>query len=340
MTAADRQTAFLFPGQGSQHPGMAVDLYGDEPVFTAVMDEFFDLLGADGRRLRARWLAADPGPALDDGASSQPLLYGVGLALARTLADRGVRPDVLLGHSVGELTAATVADVLDLPSAAAALAARCAALATAPPGGMLAVAASTAELTVLSPVFDHRVAIGAVNAPRQTVLAGPEEALRAAERVLRERNIPCRRVRAAQPFHSPAMDEAAALMAEALAGAPLRPPAVPIRSTCTGLPVTPALAADPGFWAGQLAEPVLYWPALDALLAERPTLLVEVGPGQELTTLARRHPAVRAGRSAVLPLLPPGRAGTREHWRAALASLDALDVSDALDASDARTAVR
>nr|AFU65899.1 DacP [Dactylosporangium sp. SC14051] len=318
-----RPVALLLPGQGSQHPGMAVELYGAEPAFTAAMDGFLGLLGAEGRRLRAAWLSGAPGGAFDDAATAQPLLFAVGYALGRTLHERGVRPVALLGHSVGELAAAVLAGVLDLPGAAHVNLARTAAMVGAPPGGMLAVVAAAADLApyVDPPGDPDGVVVGAVNAPRQTVLCGPLPRLTAVAGRLATDGVVHRAVAARQPFHSPALAGAAARFAAAFAGVPLAAPRIPVWSTRTGAVVAAAQAVDGGFWGGQLAAPVLFWPALDALLAGGGYTLVEAGPGQLLTTLARRHPAVRAGRSAVVPLLPSGPTGARETFDAALATL-------------------
>ncbi|SCF39457.1 Malonyl CoA-acyl carrier protein transacylase [Micromonospora matsumotoense] len=319
-----RPIALLLPGQGAQHPGMAVELYGREPVFSAVMDEFFALMGGPGQRLRGNWLADRPAVLFDDAATAQPLLFAVGYALGSALRAGGRQPVALLGHSVGELAAAALADVVDLPGAAAVMLARSAVMATAPSGGLLAVGATPAELAPYVGTDDDpdSVVIGARNAPRQTVLAGPEPRLSAVEHELLAAGWPSRRVRARQPFHSPAVADQARAFSAVFETMPLGSPTVPIWSTRTGQVVDREQAGRPEFWAGQLAAPVLFWPALDALLAHGDYTLVEAGPGQGLSMLARRHPAVRAGRSTVVPLLPRGASGSWDTWCAALRKLD------------------
>ncbi|KAB2390047.1 acyltransferase domain-containing protein [Actinomadura montaniterrae] len=320
------EIVFLFPGQGAQHPGMARELFGREPVFTEILEEFFELLDGEGKRLRDDWLTDDPAVPLDEGRRAQPLLFILGYALARTLETRGVRPGVLLGHSIGELAAAAFAGVFDLPAAARLMEARSLALDGSPSGGMLAVGATPEELTrfVDPPGRPGGVVVGAVNAPRQTVLAGPEPRLGEVERALEDAGTPGRRVPALQAFHSPAMAEAAEVFTAAFAKEELRRPSLRIQSTRTARAVRPDEATDPGFWAGQVAGAVLFWPALEALLAEGDFTLVEVGPGRRLSTPARRHPAVRSGRSTVIPMLPSTAEGTWEFWTAALDALDAL----------------
>lgn len=320
-----RPIALLFPGQGAQHPGMGVALYGVDPGFTAAMDEFFTLMGAEGARLRADWLADEPCMPLDDALRAQPLLFALGHALGRALAGHGIQPAALLGHSVGELAAAALAGVFDPVGAAQIMLARSAAMATAPPGGLLAVAATPAEL---EPWFDvdaksDGMGVGALNAPRQTVLAGPEPRLTIMATALREAGFMGRRVGSRQPFHCPAVADAAVLFESGFAGIALSPPRIPIWSTRTARPVDPDQAVTATFWAGQLAAPVLFWPAVDGLLGSGEFTLVEVGPGKELSMLARRHPAVRSGRSEVVSALPSTADGTLDTWNAALDRLTA-----------------
>lgn len=311
--------ALLLPGQGAQHQGMAVELYGDDPAFTSAMDEFFDASGAQGLRLRSDWLADEPATPLDDASRAQPLLFAIGYALGHSLIAHGLRPSVLLGHSVGELAAACLAGVFRLGDGAKVLTARAEELTDVPLGGMLAVRATPAAL---APYLDASgadgVVVGALNAPRQTVLSGPDPRLSEVEETLRGAGLLCRRVRARQPFHSPVLAPAATRLAKAFAEIDLRVPTIPIRSTATGELVEPGQATDPAFWADQLAAPVLFWPALDNLLAAGPYLLAEAGPGQGLSALARTHPSVRSGHSEVIHLLPAGAEGSLRTWRSAL----------------------
>ncbi|MFI1046145.1 acyltransferase domain-containing protein [Streptomyces griseoruber] len=316
MTAAARPlpVALLLPGQGSQHPRMAAGLYGHEPVFTAAMDEFFDAAGPEGGPLREDWLAERPATDMDHVTRSQPLLFAVDHALGRLLLSRGVRPAALLGHSIGELASATLAGVFGLRDATGLVLDRVRRLAEAPPGGMLAVAASTAEVT---PYLSGDVVVGAVNAPRQTVLAGPDGPLDKVDRTLREAGFTCRRVPSLSAFHSPVLEPACRGAAERFAAVDRSAPSVPVHSAYTAAPLTGSDIDDPAFWARQPVAPVLFWPALEGLLATGDHLLVEVGPGQGLSQVARRHPAVRRGTSAVVSLLP-ARPGPPETDRSAL----------------------
>lgn len=328
---------------------MAAGLYEAREEFTAPMDEFFGRLGTTGARLRSAWLRPAPNPELDDSAVAQPLLLAVGHALGRAVGAAAEPPALLLGHSVGELAAACLAGVFDPADIGALAAARSRALEGTGYGGMLAVAASEGQLAEelggfgdglavgadravagadglavgangvpVAGVADRAafagVAVAALNGPRQTVLAGPREALAAVEQHLRDRGFLVRALRSGHAFHSPAMEGAALHFVEALAAFGPRAPraaAGTVVSSRTGVTVTAEQARDPHFWGGQLAAPVRYWPALRELLdtlGRRPGLLLLDGSAdRSLSAPARHHPAVRDGASEVLPLLAVGR---------------------------------
>ncbi|MEV8441837.1 acyltransferase domain-containing protein [Actinosynnema sp. NPDC051121] len=296
-----RSVALLLPGQGAQRAGMAAALYGRDEVFTASVDEVFDALGRDGDDLRADWLSDTPRLPVDHVLRSQPLLFAVNLGYARVALSWGLRPSALLGHSAGEVVAAVLAGVFPLREAAALMWRRMTRLAGAPAGGMLAVSASP---DALAPFLRADVVVGALNAPRQTVLAGSAGPLREVAAALAARDFTCNPVASLTPFHSPALagfvDEDHAEFRDL---AP-RPPEVTIHSCYTGRVLGREQATDPAYWASHPVAPVLFWPALADLLATGDHLLLEAGPGQGLTRLARRHPAVRAGRSRVVPLSP------------------------------------
>ncbi|MFI6577774.1 acyltransferase domain-containing protein [Nocardiopsis sp. NPDC050513] len=302
-----RPIALMFPGQGAQQVRMAAGLYGPNAAFTATMDEAFALFGPEGAAIRADWLG-EGGPGgdaarerFDDVTRAQPLLYSVGYALGRAVLDLGLEPAALVGHSVGELVAATLAGVLDFEAGVALIRDRIDVLADSAPGAMLAVAASAADLT---PYLRGDVVVGAVNAPWQTLLAGPAEEVHSVRADLRADGFTCRLARSRQAFHSPALDGAVEGTVRAWSRVDLRAPRLPVYSAGLGGRLTADRARDPEFWARQLSGPVLFWPALDQLLHDHDVLLLEAGAGQGLSALARRHPAVADGRSAVVPLLP------------------------------------
>jgi [acyl-carrier-protein] S-malonyltransferase len=292
--------ALLMPGQGAQYDGMGTGLYRDCPAFAAIVDEVFGLMGREGDELRAGWLAVCPALPADHASRSQPLLFAVDYALGRLLMNLGLRPAALLGHSIGEVAAATLAGVFSLDGAVGLLRFRSAQLAEAPAGGMVAVAASREEVTAhLGPGVD----IAAVNAPRQTIIAGPGEPLRGTCAALADAGFSWARVSSHTPFHSALLEPMVGPGYRVLARTPMTPPAIPLVSGYTGKLLRGAEATSPWYWARHPVEPVLFWPAVGRLLATGVSVLAECGPGDGLITLARRHPDVRARRCEVLSLL-------------------------------------
>ncbi|WP_432840392.1 acyltransferase domain-containing protein [Dactylosporangium sp. CA-092794] len=316
VPAGPRPVALLFAGQGAQHPRMGAGLYDAEPGFAAAMDTVLGHLDGAGRRLRRAWL--DTGTAVDGTLEAQSLLFALGYAIGRMVTDWGVRPAVLLGHSVGELAAAALAGVFDVGDAIRLVAHRSRCAERAGLGGMLAVAAGAAEIT---PLLPEGTAIAAVNAPRNTVVAGPAAALPAVGRRLRDAGLAYLPVRSGTAFHSPMMAPVVAATLPMLARTRLRPPRIPLVSGCTAAELLPDQATDPAFWAAQPMACVRFWPALDTLLARGRLMLLDTAPRAALATIARRHPAVACRASEVVAVLP-GRPG--DDARAARAAAQRL----------------
>ncbi|WP_433550348.1 SDR family NAD(P)-dependent oxidoreductase [Micromonospora zamorensis] len=315
-----RELAFLFPGQGAQHTGMVQDLYQQEPRFADALDETLHLFSAAGTDVAHAWRTGDDAQ-LATTIVAQPLLFAVEYALAQLWRSWGVVPHRLLGHSIGELTAAAVAEVVSLSDAVALVATRAQAMNRMQPGGMLAVAANADDL---SDLLSAEVGIAAVNGPRQTVLAGSHAALDGLASTLRERGLRSRPIRTAHAFHTEAMRKAADEFRSAFGDVALRAPRIPIVSAATGATMTAQQATDPTFWADQLVEPVLFGPALEHLLTQGPHMLIEVGPGQTLTSLSRSHRALAEGGHTAVASLPPRRPNPGEDQSALLRSLAAV----------------
>lgn len=307
--------ALVLPGQGAQQQGMARGLYGVEPAFTAAFDEVLALFGAEGDRLRRDWWSDRPSVPVDHVSRAQPLLFAVNYALGRMVLDWGLRPAALLGHSAGEVAAAALAGIFSLPDTVRLLAERVEFIAQAPPGGMLAVAATAADV---APHLTDEVVVGAVNSPSQVMLAGPDPELSEVARRLRADGFVCVRAKATSGFHSPSVAAACARQIPSFAPVRTNPPSIPVISGYTAAPLTAEQLSDGAFWAMQPAEPVLFWPALDTLLAGGPYQLVEAGPGQSLSALVRRHPAVTPGGSHIQPLLDARPRGPERDRAAAL----------------------
>lgn len=297
---ASPRVGLLFPGQGSQHPRMAADLYGHDLTFTTVMDETFALFETDGPVLREQWLAECPSPMYDDVTVAQPLLYAVNHALGRVVLSWGVRPAGLLGHSVGEVVAATLAGVLSLKDGVRVMRSRMRQFADSPPGGMLAVAATVEEV---SDLLIDGVHLAAVNATRQLLLAGETPHLERARCILADRGVVCRDARARQAFHSPAVAQAVTASLPDWRTVALQAPQLPLHSAYLDGPLHDEQALDPVFWARQPERTVYFAAALNRFLADGVDILIEAGPGAGLSALARRHRSVHAGGCTVIALL-------------------------------------
>ncbi|WUI00860.1 SDR family NAD(P)-dependent oxidoreductase [Spirillospora sp. NBC_00431] len=292
--------AFMFPGQGAQYPGMGRGLYATYPAFRSAVDQCADFLvpHLGGLDLRDHLLADPAGEharqALDQTELAQPALFTVQYALAGLLRSWGVRPAAMLGHSVGELTAACLAGVFALPDALALVAARGRLMQRMPAGAMLAVALPEDEAAAILP---EPLSVAAVNAPGECVVAGPPGAVDEFAATLAARRTPSRRLRTSHAFHSAMMDPVLDEFAELVAKVPRNQPDVPFLSCVTGDWITAEQATDPAYWARHLRAPVRFGECAARLLGPGDRTAVEVGPGSTLTELARPH----AGTDGAMP---------------------------------------
>jgi len=295
-----RTVCLLFPGQGSQHVAMARGLHGSVPTFTDAFEEWLERLDSPDLPLRACW-EGTAGLDITETSMAQPLLFATELALARMWHRTGVRPAAVLGHSLGELAAATVAGVFEPDDAAALVLARARAMRDPAAGGAM-LAVTTAE-GALGDLLTGTVTVAVVNRADQIVLSGSENDLDDVAAELADRGVACTRLPTSGAFHTPLLHDAARAFEKAFSEVSPAPPKLPLYSAATGRLVGEAQAVEPSFWAEQLIRPVRFATALDALLQTEPGLLLEVGPGQVLTDLARRHDRVRRDSVDVVPTL-------------------------------------
>ena len=315
--------AFLLPGVGDQYRGLGRALYRAEPVFAAAVDECVELTerrsGIDLRPV----LFADP-PTTPDGAPgflgqpeagaedplehaeiAHPFLFTVQYALAKLLAHRGVRPDLLVGYSLGEYVAACVAGVFSLSDALWLVVERARLIEAAPAGRMLAVAAG--EEQVRAALADLPagmvVDVAALNGPGMTVLSGVPDAIEAAAARLAAASIAARTLRTAHPFHSSLLRPAQEKLAALVGSVARQAPRVGIVSNATGTLLTDQQATDPRYWAEHLCRPVRFAEGVRHCIDAGVDAYVELGAGQTLGGLVRQNITGDA-RPAVLGTLP------------------------------------
>ncbi|HEY6924996.1 MAG TPA: acyltransferase domain-containing protein, partial [Steroidobacteraceae bacterium] len=292
------RVAMLFPGQGSQSVGMASAVYRTNPVFARNLDRCLDLLHSrHGMDLREVLCSSDvetqqQRDLLKQTQQAQPALFAVCYAMAATWADWGIRPHSALGHSIGEWVAATVAGVFTLELALELVVARGRLVQQLPNGSMLAVRASSAEVSAQLP---PHVDLAGVNADNSCVVSGEPVHIERFRKELDERGIPAQLLQTSHAFHSRMMEPVVERLSSRLASELLQAPSLPFISNVTGDWIEPREACNPAYWGRHLRETVQFDRGLATVLASGVDVLLECGPGHTLTQFAKRHPLRRTG---------------------------------------------
>ena len=284
------RVAFLFTGQGAQYPGMLRGLHESEPTLRAELDRCCEALCEHvGRDLRELILPSAGGEAragqeLALTQYTQPALFAVEWALAALWREWGVEPDAMIGHSIGEYTAAALAGVFSFEDALKLVAARGRLIGALPGGGaMMAVHLDEAEL---APLLREGLSIAAINAPGLCVVSGPDERIAELEQALGAKEISTRRLHTSHAFHSSLMDPILDEFRDVVRGVALSAPQRRVVSCASGTWLTDAEATDPEYWVRHVRGAVRFADGVRAL-AEEERVLLEVGPGETLGSLAR-----------------------------------------------------
>jgi amino acid adenylation domain-containing protein len=290
----DPPIAFLFPGQGAQYAGMGAELYRLEPVFRDQIDRcamiLQPLLGTDIRTVLFSEAESrdETNQLLMQTRFTQPALFMIEYALAQLWMSWGIKPSVMIGHSVGEYVAGCISGVFSLEDGLALVAQRAALVQAQPGGAMLAVRLPESEVL---PLLNPALAIAAVNSPTLCVVAGPYADIAELETRLQGNRVAVRRLKTSHAFHSPMMDPVIEPFTALLRSVKLGSPQIPFISNVTARYVTDAETGSPEYWAGHMRQAVRFSDGVAELVRDHRNVLLEVGPGLTLATLARQHPA-------------------------------------------------
>ncbi|QFS52512.1 type I polyketide synthase [Nostoc sphaeroides] len=291
--ARERSVVFMFSGQGSQYLNMGWDLYQQEPIFREQIQLCCQLLqphlGLDLLKILYPQASHTETATqkLQNTAIAQPAIFVIEYALAQLWIAWGVRPAAMIGHSIGEYVAACLAGVFTLEDALLLIAKRGKLMQQQLSGAMLAVAASEQELI---PYFSDDVTIAAINGPHRCVASGPKSAIDDLQQQLVAKGIESRLLHTSHAFHSAMMESVVEPFIKLVQTVSLRSPQIPYLSNLTGTWITTTQATNPDYWGQHLREPVRFSEGLEQLFQQPQQILLEVGPGHTLSTLATQHP--------------------------------------------------
>ena len=291
----NRGVVFLFPGQGSQYVNMGRDLYTKNDVFRTYLDRCAEILkpvmNLDIRDL----LFPDEGEEeqasvqLKNTVNTQPVIFSIEYSLARYWMDMGVKPVAVLGHSLGEFTAACIAGVFDLETGLKLVAKRGSIMQELEPGSMLAVMLPPDEV---EEYLNPRLSIAGINTPTSCIVSGDHEAVEELKQIFEEKDVYTRVLATSHAFHSHMMDPVLESFREFASSMEYKNPEIPIISTVRGDWASAEEVVSPDYWVENIRKPVKFAEGVEKLFDKPEWIMLEVGPGNTLTTLAKQHPEI------------------------------------------------
>ncbi|MCL1463267.1 type I polyketide synthase [Argonema galeatum] len=289
----NHSVVFMFSGQGSQYINMSLELYQVEPTFREQIDLCSEILkphlGIDLRHVLypSESEAEAATNQLKQTAITQPALFAIEYSLAKLWMSWGVHPKAMIGHSIGEYVAACLAGVFSLEDGLSLVAARGKLMQQLPSGSMLAVPLPEQQV---QPFMGNKLDIAVINGASMSVVSGTTDAIDELQQKLLEKGVECRRLHTSHAFHSQMMEPILEPFTEQVKKVKLKSPKIPYLSNVTGNWITATEATSPSYYAQHLRQTVRFADGLQQLLIDKNQILLEVGPGRTLNTLAKQHP--------------------------------------------------
>jgi amino acid adenylation domain-containing protein len=302
----DPPLVFMFSGQGSQYVNMGLGIYRSEPVFREEMDHGFDILKSlTGKDFKAIFYPGPDSPDIDniqeqmnDAHNSGPIKFIFEYSLGKLLIHWGIRPHALMGHSFGEYTAASLADVFSVRDALELALIRGELMLHTPAGGMMSIPLGQEQLSLYLETHPN-VSLAAVNSSSLCFVSGPPGPLQRLEKELQEKGIECMPINFPRAAHSHMMKPITAEIEKKVRTIKLGEPTIPFISGLTGDWVSPGEITDPTYWAKHLEQPVLFCQGIENLLKEPGSIFVQVGPDKGLPLFVNQHRLLEPGTLAI-----------------------------------------